>query len=169
MQLAPINVNGGLPVIQDKLDINFRATLDIYGLDNNNRRFNTLNINNGGSLFRLTSASANFGYSFSSENLSGNSSETDRTRNQTFASGGRPDDLFGGGVDITGGDTLDSDQEEEEEDPDEIQFYQFKIPWNLRLSYQVNYNNTARQNEISSHSLVSVSYTHLTLPTICSV
>ncbi len=154
LQLAPINVNGGLPVIQDKLDINFRATLDIYGLDNNNRRFNTLNINNGGSLFRLTSASANFGYSFSSENLSGNSSETDRTRNQTFASGGRPDDLFGGGVDITGGDTLDSDQEEEEEDPDEIQFYQFKIPWNLRLSYQVNYNNTARQNEISSHSLV---------------
>jgi len=44
--------------------------------------------------------------------------------------------------------------EDEEQDPDEIEFYNFKIPWSLRLSYQVNYLNSARQNQISSHSIV---------------
>jgi len=153
LRLSPINVNGAIPIIQEKLDINFRAALDIYALDNNNQRINTLNINNGGSLFRLTSASANFGYSFSSSDFNGGREETDRTQNQTFAAGGRPDDLFGGGVDITGA-ASDDFAEDEEQDPDEIEFYNFKIPWSLRLSYQVNYLNSARQNQISSHSIV---------------
>jgi len=155
LRLSPINVNGAIPIIQEKLDINFRAALDIYALDNNNQRINTLNINNGGSLFRLTSASANFGYSFSSSDFNGGREETDRTQNQTFAAGGRPDDLFGGGVDITGAAIDDfAEDEDEEQDPDEIEFYNFKIPWSLRLSYQVNYLNSARQNQISSHSIV---------------
>ena len=155
LKLSPINMSGAIPIIQDKLDINFRAVMDIYALDNTNRRINTLNINNGGSLFRLTSASANFGYNFSSSDFNGSDDDTDRTQNQTFASGGRPDDLFGGGVDITGAATnAFTDEEEDEQTADEIEFYNFKIPWNLRLSYQVNYSNSARQNQISSHSLV---------------
>ena len=40
---------------------------NFYALNNNNRRIDKLNIANGGSLFRLTNASANFGYSFSSK------------------------------------------------------------------------------------------------------
>jgi hypothetical protein len=32
--------------------------------------------------------------------------------------------------------------------------YNYKIPWSLRLAYAVNYNNTRRQSEISSHSLM---------------
>ena len=156
LNLSPINVSGAVPIIQDKLDINFRVSLDIYALDNNNRRFNTLNINNGGGLARITSASANFGYNFSStdfEKKGSNDDGDDRTQNQTFAAGGRPDDLFGGGVDITGA-ASNAFKDDEEDDPDEVQFYNFKIPWSLRLSYQVNYNNNARQNEISSHSIV---------------
>lgn len=155
LRLAPINVNGSVPIVRDKLDINFRAALDIYALNSSNRRINTLNINNGGSLFRLTGASANFGYAFSSQDFDGSKKSKDRTKNTTFAAGGRPDDLFGTGVDITGG--LNQGREEEQEEDEEeqqVQFYNFDIPWKLRLSYQVNYTNSARQDMISTHSLV---------------
>jgi lipopolysaccharide assembly outer membrane protein LptD (OstA) len=154
LRLSPINMSGAIPIIRDKLDVNFRAGLDIYALNSSNTRINTLNINNGGSLLRLTGASANFGYSFSSKDFDGSKEKnTDRTQNQNFASGGRPDDLFGEGVDITGGlnrnEPDDKDNEEQE-----IEFYNFDIPWKLRMSYQVNYSNSARQKEISTHSLV---------------
>jgi len=153
LRLAPIAWSGSIPIIQDKLDINFSGGWDIYALDNNNRRINTLNINNGGSLFRLTSARANFGYSFSSRDFDGNNDrDTDRQNNQTFAGGGRPDDLLGSGVDITG--ERQRNNEEQDQEEQEVEFYNFKIPWNVRLSYDVSYANNARQNEISTHSLV---------------
>ena len=154
LRLSPVSMSGAIPIIRDKLDINFRAGLDIYALNSSNTRINTLNIDNGGSLFRLTGASANFGYSFSSKDFDGSKKEnTDRTENQNFAAGGRPDDLFGEGVDITGrlnqNEPDDKDQKEQE-----VEFYNFDIPWNLRMSYQINYSNSARQDEISTHSLV---------------
>lgn len=154
LRLAPIAWSGTLPIIQDKLDINFSGGWDIYALDNSNRRINKLNINNGGSLFRLTSARANFGYSFSSRDFDGKKDrDTNRQNNQTFAGGGRPDDLLGSGVDITGN-GLRGNEDEEDEEEQEIEFYNFKIPWNIRLSYDISYANSARQNEINTHSLV---------------
>ncbi len=154
LKLAPIAVSGAIPIVENKLEINFSASLDIYALNSNNTRINRLNINNGGSLFRITGARANFGYNFSSRDFGkGKDKNTDRTKNQTFAAGGRPDDLFGGGVDITGnGNSLPEDDEEQEEQ--EIEFYNFKIPWNLRVSYEVSYVNNSRQNDIGSHSIV---------------
>ena len=158
-KLSPISVNGSFPIVQNKLDINFSANLDPYALNSANQRIDTLNIYNGGSLFRLTSAQSSFGYSFSSRDFDkdGGKDEpdknTDRTENQTFAGGGRPDDLFGGGVDITGNDNLNSGNNDDQEEK-EVQFYRFKVPWNLRFAYQVGYSNNARQNEISSHSVV---------------
>ena len=56
--------------LPEKLDINFGTNLDIYALNNNNRRIDKLNINNGGSLFRMTNANVSFGYSFSSQDFS---------------------------------------------------------------------------------------------------
>lgn len=156
LRLAPIAWSGSIPIIQDKLDINFSGSWDIYALDNANRRINRLNINNGGSLVRLTGARANFGYSFSNRDFDGskdNGRDTDRTNNQTFAGGGRPDDLLGSGVDITGNGVRGRADDNEEEEQ-EIEFYNFKIPWNLRLSYDISYNNNTRQNSISTHSLV---------------
>lgn len=155
LRLAPIVWSGSIPIVQDKLDINFSGSWDVYALDNSNRRINRLNINNGGSLFRLTGARANFGYSFSSSDFSGeNDRDTDRTNNQTFAGGGRPDGLLGSAVDITGNGVRGGEEEQEEEEEENIEFYNFKIPWNLRLSYDISYNNNARQNQISTHSLV---------------
>ena len=58
-------------------------------------------------------------------------------------------------MDITGNGVRNgSDEQQEEEEEQEIEFYNFKIPWNVRLSYDISYANNSRQNEISTHSLV---------------
>ncbi|MGB7785352.1 MAG: putative LPS assembly protein LptD [Salinimicrobium sp.] len=155
LKLSPISVRGSIP-LAEKLDINFGTNLDIYALNNNNRRIDKLNINNGGSLFRMTNANVSFGYSFSSRDFSGGKENVNRLENQTFRNGGRPDDLFGKDMDTDG--TFYDEHEEDvaDEDPNqpENQWYNFGIPWDLRLAYSMNYSNTARQNEISSHSLM---------------
>ena len=77
LKLSPLSINGNIPIVQNKLDINFAAELDPYALDNNNQKIDVWNINNGGSLFRLTRASANFGYSFSSTDFEKGASNED--------------------------------------------------------------------------------------------
>lgn len=155
LRLAPINLRGSIPIIQNKLDINLAANLDMYALDNNNRRIDRLNINNGGSLFRLTQANVSFGYNFSSRDFERGGENTDKTENETFRSGGRPDDLFGRGTDIDGRFMgQEEDTFENREDVADSEWYNYKIPWNLRLAYTMTYSNNARQNEISSHSIM---------------
>ncbi len=151
LNLSPISVSGNIPIIQNKLDINFNAQLDPYALDNNNRRINVWNIDNGGSLFRLTRAGANFGYSFSNRDFERGEPNEDPFENQTFRNEGRPDNLFGGGTDFR--DDQSSIRDQKENSNKERTNYNYRIPWSLRLAYNVNYNNSARQNEISSHSL----------------
>jgi len=151
LQWSPLSITGNIPIIQNKLDINFNATLDPYALDNNNRKIDLFNIENGGSLFRLTRASANFGYSFSNKDFEKGASNEDPLENQTLRNGGRPDNLFGGGTDFGDEQRYREDDNKEKKD---IKNYNYKIPWTLRLSYTVNYNNNARQNEISSHSIM---------------
>ncbi|NJW53400.1 LPS-assembly protein LptD [Salinimicrobium sp. CDJ15-91] len=155
LRLSPISVRGSIPIVQNKLDVNFGTNLDIYALNNNNRRIDRLNIQNGGSLFRLTNANVSFGYSFSSRDFSGGKENVNRLENQTFRNGGRPDDLFGKDMDIDG--TFYDEQEEdmpEEDEESQNSWYNFNIPWDLRLAYTMNYSNSARQNELSSHSLM---------------
>ena len=154
LKIAPISIRGNLPIIQNKLDVNFGTNLDIYALNNDNRRIDRLNINNGGSLFRMTNANVSFGYAFSSRDFSGGKENVNRLENQTFRNGGRPDDLFGKEMDIDG--TFYDEQEEAvaEEDLLEHSWFNFDIPWDLRVAYAMNYTNNARQNQITSHSLM---------------
>lgn len=153
LALAPLQVRGTLPVIKNKLDVNFNAALDPYALDNNNRRVDDWNINNGGSLFRLTRGNVSFGYSFSDKDFeTGGDKNTDRIENETFRQGGRPDDLFGKGTNYDG--TFEDEEDEPETVENDTERYNYKIPWDLRLSYTLTYNNLARQDEISSHSLM---------------
>src|SRR5699024_8734097 len=95
LKLQPITFGGTLPVIKNKLNLNFNGALDPYALNNNNRRIDKLNINNGGSLFRLTRANMSFDYSFSNEDFNGKGKEEKEGSNDTFRNGGRPDNLFG--------------------------------------------------------------------------
>lgn len=151
LKLSPVGVTGSIPIIQNKLDINFNATLDPYALNNNNQRIDKLNINNGGSLFRLTNGNVSFNYSFSSKQFK--SKEPDeRIDNQTFRNGGRQDDLFGKPIE-NNGNIYDDDDDAEKADKESAENYNFKIPWNLRLAYTLNYTNNARQNMISSQSI----------------
>ncbi len=152
LKLQPVVVRGSLPVVQDKLTINFNGALDPYALNNSNERIDKWNINNGGSLFRLTRAQASFSYSFSNKDFERDQDEqTDDLENESFRNGGRPDDLFGRSADFDG--KLYEDEEEEVVE-NETKRYNYSIPWNLRIAYSMTYDNLRRNNEISGHSIM---------------
>nr|WP_231565547.1 putative LPS assembly protein LptD [Psychroserpens sp. Hel_I_66] len=153
LQWSPLRVSGGTTLLKDKMNVNFGMVLDPYALDNNNRKIDKFNIDNGGSLFRMTSANLNLSYSISSNDFEGTGQEDDAAIQQNLRSGGRADDLFGKPQDFS--DQRLSDEEnpkQEKEEPSEL--YNYKIPWSLRLAYAVNYSNSARQSMISSNSLM---------------
>ena len=150
LRISPVRMSGGTQLFDNKMNVNFGATLDPYALDNNNRKVDEFNIKNGGSLFRLTSANLTLGYSLNSKGNDKKSKTSDRSRTETLDSGGRDDDLFGTSQDFAD-QRYDDDDDEEEEMGD---LYNYSVPWNLRLAYAVNYSNAQRQDEISSHSLM---------------
>ena len=148
---SPVRVSGGTQLLDNKLSVNFGATLDPYALDNNNSKINTFNIDNGGSLFRLSSANMTMSYSLSSDSFEDNDQDDAAAKDQSLKSGGRADDLFGRSQDFADQQINNRDQAEEVTPTD---LYNYKLPWSLRLAYAVNYSNSRRQNEISSHSLM---------------
>ncbi len=157
LNLSPLRMTGGLKLFKDKMSVNFAATLDPYALDNNNVKINTFNIDNGGSLFRLTSANVNMSYSLSNETFSrsGDSKEKDQRReDEAIRANGRTDDMFGRTEDFSSRVYTEEDKERQKEKEANLSDYNYKIPWNLRLAYAVNYNNTRRENTIASHSLM---------------
>ncbi len=151
LQWSPVRVNGGTQFFDNKLSVNFGATLDPYALDNNNNRVDRFNIDNNGSLFRLTSANMNMSYSLAGGGGK-NRDQSDPSIQENLRNGGRADDLFGRSEDF--GNQLFADDDTEEEDKKNTKFYNFKVPWSLRLAYAINYSNIRRNNEISSHSLM---------------
>lgn len=156
LRLSPFRVNGGTTILNKKMSINFSANLDPYAIDNKGFRINTLNVNNGGSLFRLTTARANIGYSLNSKMFSKDKDkeeeDEDNGDNYVAASGGRTDDLFGTADNFNGrpGNLNGDEDEEVKENP----LYKNTIPWDVRLAYAVSYSNPNRQDEISNHSLM---------------
>jgi len=150
LQWSPVRMSGGTQLFKNKMSVNFGATLDPYALDNNNRRANEFNINNGGSLFRLTGANLNASWSFSSKDGKDNKKK-DSGIQENVRSGGRADDLFGVSEDYAN-QQIQSSRNKDDDTPSEL--YNYKIPWNFRVAYAVNYSNSTRQNEISSHSLM---------------
>ncbi|MDD7886313.1 putative LPS assembly protein LptD [Flavivirga sp. 57AJ16] len=148
LQWSPVRMSGGTQLFNNKMSVNFGATLDPYALDNNNKKINKFNIDNGGSLFRLTSANLTTSWSISSKK---GGKEKDKNIDENLRSGGRADDLFGVSEDFAN-QQINNDEDDEEEIPSE--HYNYKIPWSLRLAYAVNYSNSRRQKEISSHSLM---------------
>ena len=155
LKLNPVSVTGGTNILNNKMSINFGASLDPYAIDNNGTRINTFNVNNGGSLFRLTSARANLSYSISSKDFEKREDREEEEDdpysgdNYVASSGGRTDDMFGQANDLNRS-SFDDRDEADVENP----VYGTKIPWDLRLQYAVGYRNNNRQNEFSNHSLM---------------
>ena len=152
LRLSPVRMNGGTQLFKNKMNVNFGATFDPYALDENNNRIDKFQINDGGGLFRLTSANLTFNYAFSSDNSDKDSERSQAAIDESVRNGGRDDDLFGRAMDTSTEEFSKVDKEKKEKVPDNL--YNYKIPWSLRMAYAVNYNNTVGQNEISSHSLM---------------
>ena len=153
---SPVRVTGSIDLAEG-LSLNTGATFDPYGLDENNQRINVFNIDNGGGLLRLTSANLSTQYSINNETFK--RGQTEEQVNESTSGGGRPDDLFGVSQDFS-----DSRQYEEEEEEEEINLtdYIYKMPWSLNLAYSLTYNNSIRQNDFSTNSLMISSNISLT-------
>ncbi|PWI29223.1 organic solvent tolerance protein OstA [Flavobacteriaceae bacterium LYZ1037] len=145
---SDLRITGSTQLLKDKMSVNFGASLNPYALDNNNNLINTWNVDNGGSIFRLTSANVTMNYTISNSTFTGR--ETEESQAETLRSGGRADDLFGRSQDFANSSFYEDD--EEEKTPSDL--YTTVIPWSLRLAYAVNYTNARREDEISSHSLM---------------
>jgi lipopolysaccharide assembly outer membrane protein LptD (OstA) len=156
LRWAPMNVSGGTQIFDNKMQINFGATLDPYALNSNNTKIDKFNIDNGGSLFRLTSANMTLRYSLNSTSKKDKDTketpQDERAREESLRSGGRDDDLFGKSQDFADQRLNADNDSKKEEEPSEL--YNYTIPWSLNFAYAVNYSNTRRENEISSHSLM---------------
>ncbi len=153
LKWSPVRMSGGTQFFKNKLSVNFNATLDPYALDNNNTRVDKFNINNGGSLFRLTNANMNASWSLSSKDFDKKNNDKEKNIEENLRSGGRADDLFGVSEDFAN-QQIEQKRKDNEDDKTPNKFYHYNVPWNLRLAYAVNYANSRRQSEISSHSLM---------------
>lgn len=149
LKWSPLNLNAGTAFFNNKLNVNVRATLDPYAIDVNGRRINTFNIDNNGSLFRLTNAGLTMNYSLSSKSSDnkGSSNQSRSTQNRQASDG-----LFGENMTATNDQSIDKTDDSDTKKTSKL--YRSSIPWKLNLAYAMNYSNPSRQDEISSHSLM---------------
>ena len=151
LAFSPIRVSGGTTLLDNKMNVNFGATLDPYAIDNSGNRINIFNIDNGGSLFRMTSSNMTLNYSLSSK---GKDDKKDKNV-QSQRNGGREDDLFGTNTDL--GDSRRSQFEDEEETDGEdkiSEFFNSKLPWDMTFAYSLTYGNNNRENQIIGNSIM---------------
>ena len=151
LRWSPLRISGGTRFLKEKMNVNFATTLDPYAIDNSGKRIDTYNINNGGSLFRMTSSNMTINYSLSNKDFD---KEVKKDNIQGMRNGGRKDDLFGTNTDFSDrrGSQFDSDDEEKEEIVSE--YYKSKLPWDLTLAYSLTYSNLNRENEIIGNSIM---------------
>ena len=146
LKWSTVGLTAAVPLFKEKLNLNIRATLDPYALDINGRKINTFNINNGGSLFRLTSAGLTTGYSFSSKSDEENGNSQRNTNNSS-------DDILGDNLGISNEQNAFDNKNQNQVTTKKTKLYRSKLPWHLNLSYSFNYSNDRRQNEVTSHSI----------------
>jgi len=155
LNLSPINMTGSTQLFKKELNLNFGATFDPYALDENKRKINTFSISNGGGLARMTSANVSMSYNLKGgQGKDADSDSGGRSQSETVRNGGRDDDLFGRAEDFADRRFSEEEDQNKAEEAEENDLFTYTIPWNLRMSYALNYNNSAGQKEISSHSLM---------------
>jgi hypothetical protein len=136
------------------MNVNFATTLDPYAINNQGKRIDIFNIDNGGSLLRMSSANMTINYAMSSNDYT----DTRKSNTQGAQNGGRDDSLFGVNADMS--DRRDSsfgaetDETKTSKDSKLDKFFNTKLPWDLILAYSLTYDNSNRQNEIVGNSLM---------------
>lgn len=151
---SPLRISAGTNLLKDKMNVNFTTSLTPYALNNSGREINTWNIDNGGSLFRMTAANITVNYALSSTD--GDSGKKDGKDSQTARNGGREDGLFGTATDLNDSrQSMFNEEDEEDEEKKGFQgFYNAKLPWNLTFAYSLTYSNTRREKQITGNSVM---------------
>ncbi len=145
---SPVRVSGGTQFLDNKMNVNFGATLDPYAIDNSGKRINVFNIDNGGSLFRMTSANMTLNYSISRD-----SGKKKDESVQTQRNGGREDDLFGK-PNLGNNQKSQFDDTEDTTEDTVSEFFQSKLPWDMTFAYSLTYGNNNREKKIIGNSLM---------------
>jgi hypothetical protein len=151
LKWSPVRVSGGTQLFNNKMNVNFGTTLDPYTIDNSGKRINVFNIDNGGSLFRMTSANMTLNYSLSSKKDEDNKKDKN---NQGKRNGGREDDLFGTNTDLTDRRKSQFDGSEEDGEDAISEFFTAKLPWDMTFAYSLTYGNNNREKQITGNSLM---------------
>ncbi|MCW2119953.1 putative LPS assembly protein LptD [Flavobacterium sp. 7A] len=154
---SPVRVSGGTQFFKDKLNMNFGATLDPYAINNSGTRINTFNIDNGGSLFRMTSANMTLNYAISSKDK-----QKEEKNSQTTRNGGREDDLFGTNNGFGNNQKSQFDGSEEKGDDKISEFFHSNLPWDMTFAYSLTYGNSNREKTITGNSVMISANTDLT-------
>ena len=149
LKWSPVAVSANTSFFNRKLNLTMNARLDPYALNTNGQRINTFNINNGGSLFRLTSANISMSYSISSDEL--NKKKGDK-KAAGPSSNGDSQDLLGGNL-TTRNSQFENRTSTDEKESKLAKLYRATIPWNLSFRHTISYANSRSQNEISNNSL----------------
>jgi len=150
LRWSPLQMTTGTQLLKNKLNINLRATMDPYAINANGTRINTFNINNGGSLFRLTGANLTSNYSISSDEIGKNrkkSGSSNRNRNEPEPESEQEESMFG--KNIVNSNTKTTKKEEVKE----TKIYHTVMPWDIRFQYSLTYSNIRAENKISTNSL----------------
>ena len=147
---SPVRVSGGTQLFKNKMNINFATTLDPYAIDNTGTRINTYNINNGGSLFRMTSSNITLNYAIASSEFDDKKEED----NQVKRNGGREDDLFGKSNDILNQKSQFDDKDESKGKDALSTFFRSKLPWDMTFAYSLTYGNNNREKKITNSSIM---------------
>jgi len=153
LKWSPTNVTAGTAFLQDKLRVNMGMTLDPYAINANGTKINVANINNGGSLFRITRANLTANYAFSSKDFDGDNAERNTSENLTDQGSGT-EGLLGTNMSASRSPDINDDVGGTKKDKEKQEFFKNKIPWSLKVAYSLNYNNSVGQSEISSNSLM---------------
>lgn len=144
LKWSPVSMTAGTQLFNNKLGLNLNAILDPYAIDKNGKVFNKFNIENGGGLFRLTSAGISMNYNMTSDMFSKDKTKTTSNKQQN-------DNFFGSDINTTNREDDVADDGKTIKKTAEL--YNSDIPWKFSLRYSVNYNNNIGQHEITSQSV----------------
>lgn len=157
LKWSPVRISGGTLLFKQKMNVNFAATLDPYAIDKTGHKINKFNYDDGGGLFRMTSANMTLNYSFSNKDFEGKSDENI----QGQRNGGRNDDLFGKTTDLGDG-RQNFFKEEKENTNSSSELFNYKLPWDMNLAYSLTYSNNSKERKITGNSLMISMNTNIT-------
>ena len=136
-------------ILFEKLNLNLNATLDPYAITASGKRINKYNINNGGSLFRLSNANLTASFNLSNDTFKKKDKKNSDKKKEDPNS---EEALYGGDL-IDDGNNQRNKNNKKQEVTKKINLYELIIPWKLNLNYNIGYNNLKREDEFGTNTV----------------